>query len=145
MRSFVWMAVLCFTVTSPLAAAAPNVFGDWKEPGGAVIRVAPCGSDVCATILTVSPNAPAQVDARNPDPAQQTRSLCGLVIGRSFHLNGQERARDGLLYDPRSGKTYHGEMSAEGDELHLRGYIGMRMFGRTQTWMRTSGVSPCAP
>ena len=139
------MALLCFALTAPLFAEAPNLFGDWKEPGGAVIRIAQCGSEVCATIVTISPSAPGRVDAHNPDPAQQTRSLCGLVIGSSFHLNGQDHAKDGSLYDPRSGRTYRGDMSAAGDELHLRGYIGMRMFGRSQTWTRTGQVSPCAP
>jgi uncharacterized protein (DUF2147 family) len=29
-------------------------------------------------------------------------------------------------------------MTAEGDELHLRGYVGFKLFGKTETWTRTS-------
>jgi len=52
--------------------------------------------------------------------------------------------RDGLHYDegsvldPRDGSVYHALMnlSEDGQELEVRGYVGVKMFGKSQTWYR---------
>jgi len=52
--------------------------------------------------------------------------------------------RDGLKYtggsvlDPRSGSVYHAKMdlSDDGQELAVRGYLGIEMLGQTKTWYR---------
>ncbi len=121
-----------------------GVEGQWREPTGSVISVAPCGVDVCATLIAISPSTPYTVDGQNPDAAKKTRPLCGLRIGTGFHSAGPDKADGGSLYDPKSGKTYHGTMTAEGDTLSLRGYIGIKAFGRTEKWTRTSAVQTCA-
>lgn len=123
-------------------AAAQNkgVEGTWREPGGSVIRVAPCGPNVCATLVEISKQAPSRLDTENPEPAKRSRALCGLYIGTGFHLNDPDHASDGHLYDPKTGKTYHGEMTSEGDTLHLRGYIGFKAFGRTEDWTRVEDL-----
>ena len=115
-----------------------GVLGDWREPGGSVIRIAPCENSVCATLAAVK--SPTPYDGNNPDPAQRMRRLCGLAIGYGFHLADPTHANGGQLYDPKTGKTYHGEMTSEGDTLKLRGYVGIRAFGRTETWTRVSAL-----
>jgi uncharacterized protein (DUF2147 family) len=44
----------------------------------------------------------------------------------------------GRILDPANGKTYKSKMSLAdgGKKLDVRGYIGMPLFGRTQTWLR---------
>src|SRR5579875_3175716 len=121
---------------------ADGVRGTWRTPGGAVVRVAPCGSDLCATLLQLEPNAP-RLDEKNPDPAKRTQKLCGEQIGYGFHLTDPNHAEDGHLYDPKAGKTYKGAMTAEGDHLHLRGYVGIKAFGRTEDWTRTTETPTC--
>jgi uncharacterized protein (DUF2147 family) len=125
-------------------AASPALDGDWREPGGSIIHIAPCGADICATLVAIRANAPSRLDIHNPDPAQRSHPLCGLVIGRSFHKTSPDHAEGGMLYDPKSGKTYHGEMTVAGDKLDLRGYVGLKVFGRTETWTRTQDTKPCA-
>ena len=112
-----------------------GVFGYWREPGGSVIHVATCGSDVCATLVALSKSAPSTVDGKNPDVALRNRPLCGLRIGDGFQSSG-DKAEGGHLYDPKSGKTYKGSMTAKGNELDLRGYVGIKAFGRSETWTR---------
>ncbi len=102
---------------------------------GAVIHVAACGSDICATLIALSKSAPSTVDGKNPDAALRTRPLCGLRIGEGFQGSG-DKAEGGHLYDPKSGKTYRGTMTAKSNELDLRGYIGIKAFGRSETWTR---------
>ncbi len=115
-----------------------GVLGDWREPAGSVIRIAPCGGSLCATLVAISKGAPTRVDGNNPDPAQRNRPLCGLQIGEGFHGKDPNRAEGGRLYDPRSGKTYKGNMTSEGNTLLLRGFIGVAMFGRTARWDRVA-------
>jgi uncharacterized protein (DUF2147 family) len=39
--------------------------------------------------------------------------------------------------DPKSGKTYKCSMDFDGkDTLKVRGFIGISLIGRTQTWKR---------
>lgn len=44
----------------------------------------------------------------------------------------------GQILDPHNGKTYKVKLKLadNGEKLDVRGYIGMPMLGRTQTWIR---------
>ncbi len=88
-------------------------------------------------IVAVSREAPAQFDIHNPDLALRPRPLCGMEIGSGFEPQGLDEARNGTLYDPKTGKTYHGSLRLDGDKLELRGYVGIPLFGRSQTWTRS--------
>lgn len=45
----------------------------------------------------------------------------------------------GSIIDPANGKTYHCHMQVfHGQQLEVRGYVGMPMFGRSQIWKRVS-------
>lgn len=120
-----------------LSARTTGILGDWTEPTGSVLRVGRCGADVCMWIVSISKRAPATTDIHNPNPALRSRSLCGLEIGSGFLMQGPGRATGGTLYDPKTGKTYRGMITSDGATLALRGYIGIPLFGRSQTWKRS--------
>jgi uncharacterized protein (DUF2147 family) len=42
----------------------------------------------------------------------------------------------GTIYDPKSGKTYSCKMTLKGDKLDIRGFVGLSLLGRTETWTR---------
>ena len=140
------LLALLFLAALPVASAQDKgIRGDWRTPDGAVVRVETCGTDLCATLVQLGPEAPTRFDGQNPDAAKHTRKLCGLQIGYGFHLADANHAEDGHLYDPKSGKTYKGSMASEGSTLDLRGYVGIKAFGRTERWTRTTTqVPPCA-
>jgi uncharacterized protein (DUF2147 family) len=128
-----------------LGAQSRGVLGDWKDPTGSVIRIGPCEAQVCLWIVFLSPTAPSTTDIHNPAPGERSRALCGLKIGGGFTLRDPDHAAGGTLYDPKSGKTYRGGMTAEGSKLELRGYVGIPLFGESQTWTRiTEPVKACA-
>ena len=92
-------------------------------------------------LIAGSPNTiqgtPPRLDVENPDPELRTRQLDGLKFLRDFRYDGNGRWTDGSIYDPNSGKTYKGTISIiDRDTLKLRGYIGISLFGRSETWTR---------
>jgi uncharacterized protein (DUF2147 family) len=54
----------------------------------------------------------------------------------------------GQILDPNNGKTYKVKLTPKdnGQKLDVRGYVGMPLLGRTQTWIRkdTTGSQPGA-
>lgn len=143
MRMAAALLTSALLLCSVASAQQSGVLGFWKEPAGSVIHIESCGADVCATLVTLSPSAPGRVDSKNPNRSLQPRSLCGLRIGEGFHLSSPSRAEGGTLYDPKSGKTYQGTMASSGDQLNLRGFVGLPIFGRSEKWVRTPAVDTC--
>ena len=115
-----------------------GLLGNWKTPTGSIIRVDVCDAGICMNIVKLSPSAPATTDIHNPDPKLRSRPLCGLRIGHGFSLEEPKRASGGTLYDPKTGKTYRGAITADGATLHLRGYVGIPLFGASQDWTRAA-------
>ena len=138
----VWICVCVVVLLATAQGQSDSILGNWTNPKGSTIHIYQCGSKICANIIGISSSAPARADAENPDPALRRRSLCGLKIGTGFELESPSRARGGKLYDPESGKTYTGSMTREGDKLKLRGYVGIPLFGRTETWSRAPEKVP---
>jgi len=63
------------------------------------------------------------------------------VLGLIF-IEGMKQSEldyeDGTILDPETGDIYHAKMrlSPDGTELNVRGYVGLPILGRTQTWVR---------
>ena len=138
------LVAMVWAGTLALGAQAKDdggVFGFWREPQGSVIHIDRCGENVCLTLAQISRTAPARVDGLNPDPKLKGRPLCGVQIGTGFHLEHPNKAEGGRLYDPKSGKTYQGAISSIGNTLVLRGYVGIKAFGRSEEWTRISPLT----
>jgi uncharacterized protein (DUF2147 family) len=74
-------------------------------------------------------------DFKNPDKTLQTRDVLGIELLNGFTYKDGSYA-DGTIYDPQSGKTYDCKMSLNGNNLKVRGYIGISLFGRTENFER---------
>lgn len=133
------LALMLLTVTSAVTASpSPSFIGDWVAPSKSIVRVYNCGDKLCLKIVKLSPTAPETRDAKNPDATLRDRPLCGLNIGSGFRPVNPTQLVEGKLYDPQSGHTYSGTIDANGDEMKLRGYIGISLLGRTEIWHRVS-------
>lgn len=76
-------------------------------------------------------------DVENPDPALRNRDVIGMTFLKDFVYDGKGTWEDGTIYDPKSGKTYDSKITLDADgNLNVRGYIGISLFGRTETFVR---------
>ncbi len=127
-------------VTGTRAQQQPPVLGRWlSQSGKGVIEIFPCADKLCGRLVWIADpirdGAPA-TDRNNPDPVLKRRPLCGLVMLGDFVPTGPGRWGDGWIYSPENGKTYRATMTLDGAALKLRGYVGIPLFGETQTWTR---------
>lgn len=69
--------------------------------------------------------------------ARKDQPVVGMTILFGMKQDGSEY-NGGQILDPGNGKIYSSRLTlAEGGKkLNVRGYIGMPMLGRTQTWVR---------
>jgi uncharacterized protein (DUF2147 family) len=82
-------------------------------------------------------NGNPKVDKRNPDESKRKNPTLGLSNLLGFTYEGKGKYENGTIYDPANGKTYSCVMTLENnDVLKVRGYVGITMIGRTDTWSR---------
>ncbi|HYD98076.1 MAG TPA: DUF2147 domain-containing protein [Alphaproteobacteria bacterium] len=142
------LATALAALALPAAAQAPDVFGLWlTESRNAAVDIQPCGASVCGRIAWMTePNDAAgrpKLDTENPDPAKRGQPLCGLTMIGGFRPGEGGAWQEGWIYNPEDGKTYTAVIQPKSaTELALRGYIGLPLFGQSQTWTR---LPPDAP
>jgi uncharacterized protein (DUF2147 family) len=80
-----------------------------------------------------------KLDKNNPDPSKRKTPILGLQIMRGFRFDHDKIWVDGKIYDPERGSDYSCKMTLVNDKtLDVRGFIGLSLFGRTDTWKRIS-------
>ena len=67
---------------------------------------------------------------------EKDKPILGMVIIKGLTKDGDEYS-GGKILDPKNGKQYKCYITLDGkDKLKVRGYIGISLLGRTQTWAR---------
>jgi uncharacterized protein (DUF2147 family) len=63
--------------------------------------------------------------------------VTGMVVIRKMKKDGDEYTGGDIL-DPKNGSVYRCKMRLidHGRKLSVRGYLGLSLFGRSQTWLR---------
>ncbi len=139
------LAILAMLVPIALAAVkADDIVGTWYngEKTSKIQVYRTTGGSYAGKIVWLKEpndaNNNPRKDVKNPDKKLQGRALMGLVVLTGLDFNGKDQWKSGKIYDPKSGKTYSckGELE-NANTLKLRGYIGVSLVGRTDTWVRT--------
>ena len=126
------------------AASQPSAAGIWKqvdEQGkvGALVTISEEGGVYVGRLskLFLDPgDDPNPVCVKCPGD-KLNQPILGLTFIEGMKQSGLDYA-DGTILDPETGDIYHAKMtlSPDGNELNVRGYVGLSIFGRSQTWTR---------
>jgi uncharacterized protein (DUF2147 family) len=78
--------------------------------------------------------------------ADRGKPVLGLTLVKGMRRNGATY-EGGTIMDPRDGTVYRArmELSPDGQQLEVRGYVGIALFGRSQTWRRLPDNALGAP
>jgi uncharacterized protein (DUF2147 family) len=120
-----------------------GIVGVWKTgEGTAMVRIYKNGDKYQGKIVWLKePNDPEtgkpKIDKNHPDEASKTRAILGLVNIWGFNYKGENVWDGGNIYDPKNGNTYSCTMKLQNaNSLEVRGYIGVAIIGRTDTWTK---------
>jgi uncharacterized protein (DUF2147 family) len=135
-----WPVALTIVCLSGPALAA-DVTGDWfVAKKTAVIRVTPCGTNMCGYIGWTKDAPPGATDKNNPDPAKRTRPVIGLEM-ITMKAAGKNRY-EGEIYNGEEGKTYTGSIALVNDTtLRIEGCVLGFLCGG-ETWTRAKCDDP---
>src|SRR5512134_2373260 len=144
LRLLAGLLVLAATLPKALAADPRGVW--LTEDKDAVLTISNCGDQLCGPIIWLESatdrRGSLRLDQNNPDPAKQKQRICGLVVITGLEPTSPD-TWDGYVYNPQDGETYSGNITILSDKaLQVRAYIGLPIFGRSQTWTRVN--SPAA-
>ncbi len=146
MKKLLWsLLAACTLLTHAFAQnthTAEGIIGTWLvQHGSAKIKIEKTNGKFSGKITwlkTPFDNTGKPVlDTKNPDKTLQSRPQLGLPLLENFVYDGDGEWTDGIIYDPDSGKTYSCNITLKDEEtMEVRGYVGISLFGRTETWKR---------
>jgi uncharacterized protein (DUF2147 family) len=141
--AFLFLIASLISIVAHSQNNADDIIGTWltggKEP--AKIQIYKSGEKFYGKIIWLknpTENGKQRMDGNNPDKTKQSNPIIGLVMLTGFKFDGDDEWKGGDIYDPESGKKYSSYMYLKDkNTLKVRGYVGLSLFGRTETWTRT--------
>jgi uncharacterized protein (DUF2147 family) len=132
-------------VINPNAAVAQDgdaLLGVWESGSGkARVKISQVGDKYYGKIVWLKePNdekGNPKTDKNNPDDSMKGTPLLGYRMLKDFVYKGNNTWEDGTIYDPENGSTYNCTIKLKDETtIEVRGYIGVSMIGRTDTWKK---------
>ncbi len=145
MKTLLCASLMALAAASPAWADDVSPVGLWKNIDDvtgkpkALIRITENKGEVRGQIEKLFLAA-----GENPNPrcdkcqgANKDQPVLGMVFMSGLRRHGDEYS-GGEILDPDSGKVYRSKLVLVegGKKITVRGYVGVPMFGRSQTWVR---------
>ena len=137
MKKIISVIVLLVSLSNAFANVHPENADDivgvyWSPKKDAKIEIFKRGNHYYGRSIWV---ASMRKDTKNPEESLKNRDVLGIELLTGFSYNDNTYT-DGKIYDPECGKTYDCKMTLTDNTLKVRGYIGISLFGRTETFER---------
>ena len=135
--------VLLLACATQASAAVETPAGDWRtfdDHTGlerSLIRIEVNNGVLTGRVVSTIDPVEATHTCDKCEDDRRGQKLIGLQIIRDMRLDG-DAWTGGSVLDPQTGSIYRGtiRLADDGQKLELRGYIGIPLFGRSQTWLR---------
>ena len=136
--------ILCMGLANIAIAAEMTPAGLWKSIDDktgkprSLIRIEENNGEYSAVVekgLLVTDTGEGVCDKCTDE--RKGQKIVGMTIVKGIKKKG-DNYEGGEILDPDNGKTYKCKMKLDstGNKLEVRGYIGVSLFGRSQTWTR---------
>ncbi|MFN5055195.1 MAG: DUF2147 domain-containing protein [Bacteroidota bacterium] len=140
------IALVAFSFSTSFKSIEDNpeaIVGVWKTgEGNAMVRIYKNGDKYQGKVVWLKePIDPEtgkpKVDKNHPDETVRSRGILGLINVWGFVFKGNNVWDEGNIYDPKNGNTYSCTIKMNNaNTLEVRGFIGVSLIGRTDTWTR---------
>lgn len=143
MKRILLVALATTLASASVFAASPT--GLWQtiddntgKPRG-LIRITNVNGEYQGTIekLYQAPDEDQNPKCDKCDGELRNKPVIGMTILTGLRQDG-DSYENGKILDPESGNVYSSRASLDetGKKLEVRGYIGVSLIGRSQTWIR---------
>lgn len=140
-KKLAFLFLLLTSASSIFAQKKDDILGKWLNSSGeGQIEIFKKGEKYFGKLVWIKEpndeNGKPRTDVKNPNANLRTKPILGLEIVKDF-VYEDNGWTDGKVYDPKTGKSYSGNISLEGaNKLKMRGYIGISLIGRTEVWKK---------
>ena len=140
-----FITVICFIVGVAVAeqhSTPDTLIGTWMvQDGSAKVKIEKTNNSFSGKIVWLKipndKNGKPFTDSNNPNASLRNRPQMGLNLLNSFVYEENNHWTNGTIYDPDEGKTYSCKITmTDNQTIEVRGYVGISLFGRTETWKR---------
>lgn len=120
----------------------PEPTGRWlTESGNLEIELGPTNEGLCGTVARVI-SSRSMSESKPQSAPTDPNSLMGMKILQNLQPSGKNEWK-GHIYNRDNGKTYDCVVTfVPPDQLNVRGYSLLPLFGKTQVWRRVAAVNP---
>jgi len=147
--------VLAAAAGAASRVSVDRILGPWlTEKKGAVIEIYECGDEqdreLCGRIVWLrkpyTDDGRLKRDPKNPDASLRDRPLCGMEVFTGLKRADEDTWAFGRVYNPKDGNQYRAYLDADDDgTVHIRGYVGIPLFGKSEDWTRPEGIDIGCP
>ncbi len=145
-RSFLIAALLAGSAL-PVFAQSTSPSGVWKtidddtKKEKSLVRIVEANGVYTGKVdKFLDPDTAKDAVCKDCSDERKDKPILGMTIIRNMKQSADDKAvfEGGDILDPNNGKVYKAKMKLidNGNKLEVRGFIGISLLGRTQTWIR---------
>jgi len=137
-----YLFTVLFIAVAGMFSTQAQVTGRWKtiddetKEAKSIVEVYEKDGKIYGKVVEILNPAKKDSKCQNCKGEDKDKPILGLTIIKGLKKDGNEYT-DGDILDPQKGKLYSCTVKLDGnDKLSVRGYMGISLIGRSQTWYR---------